>query len=418
MTRRNVISYEEYTPYGSTSYQAVDQGIKAAAKRYRYTGKERDEETGLYYHGARYYAAWLGRWVSCDPAGLIDGVNLYVYTRNNPIVNMDPAGMQAKGADPNNDWANNEIRRLAGETQKGPSLELVDGKFIPFYTAKETVIDVYEGSGGKISNPGAKRQAEGQGHLEMGDLIAFAEGLVNGPASWVNEKAFEVDPHYAGAAEVGKELGKNLVIEAATAGVGKLLDLGRPAEVVTEATANEAKTATSVAPSQPGASGRSVGSAAANDPVFGSNALSVNDAQATLKSIRRHTERLATGKVVSNDASVRDLTVAAQNARATWNRASAGRGMHGLTFSFTRELEGRNLLTNRRLETPGQISDYRVPDFQLVDPNYSPPRPIASWDLKVRNLNEYSHWGTDQFTDIREATGIRDRTPLLQDAAD
>ena len=43
----SVISYEEYYPYGSTSYQAVDQSIKAAAKRYRYTGKERDEETGF-----------------------------------------------------------------------------------------------------------------------------------------------------------------------------------------------------------------------------------------------------------------------------------------------------------------------------------------------------------------------------------
>ncbi|WP_200819480.1 RHS repeat domain-containing protein, partial [Tolypothrix sp. NIES-4075] len=59
--KANVISYEEYTPYGSTSYQAVDKSIKAAVKRYRYTGKERDEETGLYYHGARYYAPWLGR---------------------------------------------------------------------------------------------------------------------------------------------------------------------------------------------------------------------------------------------------------------------------------------------------------------------------------------------------------------------
>jgi RHS repeat-associated protein len=65
--KAKLISYEEYTPYGSTSYQAVDQGIKAAAKRYRYTGKERDEESGLYYHGARFYAAWLGRWTACDP---------------------------------------------------------------------------------------------------------------------------------------------------------------------------------------------------------------------------------------------------------------------------------------------------------------------------------------------------------------
>ncbi len=62
-------------------------------KRYRYTGKERDEETGLYYHGARYYAPWLGRWTSCDPAGLVDGLNLYVYAGANPVVRHDPSGL-------------------------------------------------------------------------------------------------------------------------------------------------------------------------------------------------------------------------------------------------------------------------------------------------------------------------------------
>ena len=54
-------------------------------KRYRYTGKERDEENDLYYHGARYYAPWLGRWISCDPAGLADGLDPYVYARDNPV---------------------------------------------------------------------------------------------------------------------------------------------------------------------------------------------------------------------------------------------------------------------------------------------------------------------------------------------
>ncbi len=90
----SVISYEEYFPYGSTSYQAVDQGIKAAAKRYRYTGKERDEETGLNYHGARYYASWLGRWVSCDPGGLVDGANTYRYAGDHPLIITDPTGTQ------------------------------------------------------------------------------------------------------------------------------------------------------------------------------------------------------------------------------------------------------------------------------------------------------------------------------------
>lgn len=88
----SVISYEEYFPYGSTSYQAVDQSIKAASKRYRFTGKERDDETGFTYHGARYYAPWLGRWAASDPAMLVDGTNSYEYVRDNPLRFHDPDG--------------------------------------------------------------------------------------------------------------------------------------------------------------------------------------------------------------------------------------------------------------------------------------------------------------------------------------
>jgi RHS repeat-associated protein len=90
-----VISYEEYYPYGSTSYQAVNKEINPTTKRYRYTGKERDDETGLCYHGARYYAPWLARWTTVDPAGIVDGVNLYAYGRLRPIALVDSAGTQA-----------------------------------------------------------------------------------------------------------------------------------------------------------------------------------------------------------------------------------------------------------------------------------------------------------------------------------
>jgi RHS repeat-associated protein len=87
-----VISYEEYYPHGSTSYQAVTKAVNAVAKRYRYTGKERDEETGFTYHGARYYAPWLGRWTSSDSIGIADRPNLYVYVRNNPMKLSDDNG--------------------------------------------------------------------------------------------------------------------------------------------------------------------------------------------------------------------------------------------------------------------------------------------------------------------------------------
>src|SRR5687768_9200842 len=58
---------EEYHPYGTTAWW-TDVGSTVSQKRYRYTGKEKDEESGLYYHGARYYAPWLARWTSADPS--------------------------------------------------------------------------------------------------------------------------------------------------------------------------------------------------------------------------------------------------------------------------------------------------------------------------------------------------------------
>ena len=64
-----IISYEEYVPYGSSTYQAV-RSARETAKRYRYTSKERDDETGFTRHSQRYCASWLGRWISCDPIGV------------------------------------------------------------------------------------------------------------------------------------------------------------------------------------------------------------------------------------------------------------------------------------------------------------------------------------------------------------
>ena len=87
-----VISYEEYSPYGTTVLQTGRSASEVKLKRYRYTGKERDDENGFSYHGARYCAPWLGRWVSCDPSGLSDGSNLYLFVSDNPIRIVDPTG--------------------------------------------------------------------------------------------------------------------------------------------------------------------------------------------------------------------------------------------------------------------------------------------------------------------------------------
>jgi RHS repeat-associated protein len=110
-----LINREEYTPYGETSFGSF------ARKRYRFTGKERDEESGLYYHGARYYAPWLSRWIAADPIYLIlarefktNSINsgfvsdrkayqekldksksLYTYGGNNPKKFIDSTGLFA-----------------------------------------------------------------------------------------------------------------------------------------------------------------------------------------------------------------------------------------------------------------------------------------------------------------------------------
>lgn len=90
------IDIEDYSPYGETTFGSF------AKKRYRFGGKEREEESGLYYHGARFYAPWLCRWISSDPLANLsrDSVadnfflNTYAFCRDNPLVNIDPDGAE------------------------------------------------------------------------------------------------------------------------------------------------------------------------------------------------------------------------------------------------------------------------------------------------------------------------------------
>ena len=58
----------------------------------RYTGREFDDETGLYYYRARFYDPLIGRFLQEDPIGFDGGINLYAYVNNNPVNANDPSG--------------------------------------------------------------------------------------------------------------------------------------------------------------------------------------------------------------------------------------------------------------------------------------------------------------------------------------
>jgi len=65
---------------------------------YRYNGKEKDEHTGLYEYGQRYYAPWLCRFVSVDPvAEKFADLSSYNYAGNKPITKRDQEGLQEEG---------------------------------------------------------------------------------------------------------------------------------------------------------------------------------------------------------------------------------------------------------------------------------------------------------------------------------
>ncbi|WP_153774714.1 RHS repeat-associated core domain-containing protein [Pseudomonas sp. MNR3A] len=92
-----VIVREEYAPYGGTvgSDEPATETDTMTQRTLRHAGKELDA-TGLYYYGWRYYQPQVGRWLSADPGGLIDGTNLFRMNRSSPVTLVDLDGQAPK----------------------------------------------------------------------------------------------------------------------------------------------------------------------------------------------------------------------------------------------------------------------------------------------------------------------------------
>jgi len=90
----SLINREEYYPFGETSFGSYGK------KRYRYCGKERDEESGMYYYGMRYYMPWTCRFTSVDPlAEKYVFQSSFVHADDNPIMKQDINGEGTIGND-------------------------------------------------------------------------------------------------------------------------------------------------------------------------------------------------------------------------------------------------------------------------------------------------------------------------------
>ena len=81
----------EYVPFGEVF---IEERNNTWNTSYKFNAKELDEETGLYYYGARYYDPRTGVWLSVDPlAESRIGWSPYAYCLNNPILRIDPNGL-------------------------------------------------------------------------------------------------------------------------------------------------------------------------------------------------------------------------------------------------------------------------------------------------------------------------------------
>ena len=177
---RNWVNREEFTPYGETSFGGFGK------KRYRFTGKERDEESGLNYHGARYYAPWLGRWSATDPKGISAGLNLYRYSRSNPIILLDPSGTEECHRSSNiaGIFHFNEGESVTGETESSqpkensPNIYDEKGNIAPQKLKLLWALDqsLYRKAARKH---GLKETLNTPGEGDIKDTSAFYEGYVD-----------------------------------------------------------------------------------------------------------------------------------------------------------------------------------------------------------------------------------------------
>lgn len=176
----DAIQYLHYMPYGQLLVNQMPYGYD---ERYKFTGKERDSETGYDYFGARYYAPLLLHWTTVDPlADKYPGISPYAYCNWNPIKFVDPDG---RGVFPNAEALRQAGESVVNNPQYWPTKYTYCNKgaqAINALTGDNSVQGLANEMGAFLRNPQnatALSQSEALEYANMG-VVVFASYISNG----------------------------------------------------------------------------------------------------------------------------------------------------------------------------------------------------------------------------------------------
>ena len=110
------------TKYTYDSYGNLIASTGTLTNLLRYTAREFDSETGLYYNRARYYDSGAGRWLSEDPIRFVGGHDFYAYVLNDPLRYRDPSGRQGEVADCFPDCVHSQEERAQMQNERALGL--------------------------------------------------------------------------------------------------------------------------------------------------------------------------------------------------------------------------------------------------------------------------------------------------------
>jgi RHS repeat-associated protein len=209
------------------------------AMHYKFTGKERDTESGLDYFGARYYGSNMGRFMSPDwsakaqavPYAKMDNpqtLNLYQYMRNNPLSGADPDG--------HCDWCQKLWNGISGNGfQTNAQIAAMNAP--PPITTTVTETETYTPMSNLQLGPGMTEAIEAEKSNSLVDLATSAVGLISAtPGVVPGTPGLALGLGAGGASSVNDTSGLNLTINGTGAALGVASAIGEGTAVGTAAT--------------------------------------------------------------------------------------------------------------------------------------------------------------------------------------